>query len=290
MQKSLAHSSKSTAPRRLLLIFISLYALGRIFQLFSAELPIVFTVIFHVIPPALFAIVHGARTYGVRGIATFSVICLGCASFFESLSLRTGFPFGHYVFTSVMGPKLFQLPILLALAYLSIGYSAWIVATLILGHANKRLSGAQILFTPLLASAVLLAWDLSMDADWATLDKAWLWRDGGAYFGVPISNFLGWYLTGYIIFQLFALYQRNRRTPSQSPAYWRLPVVLYSICAAGNLLLLIPLKTAVTYPDIVYDPSGHAWHTASILLAVAFVSVFIMGSFATLAWRRSNYA
>jgi hypothetical protein len=29
--------------------------------------------------------------------------------------LRTGFPFGHYYFTDVMGPKIFQLPVLLLL-------------------------------------------------------------------------------------------------------------------------------------------------------------------------------
>jgi uncharacterized membrane protein len=51
---------------------------------------------------------------------------------FESLSLRAGFPFGHYRFTNLMGPKLFDLPILLALAYVGMGYLSWILALVIL--------------------------------------------------------------------------------------------------------------------------------------------------------------
>jgi putative membrane protein len=157
MSDTQAGSATIAVSDRLPLFFLALYALGRLLQLVSAEVPILFTVIFHVVPPALFALVHGARTFGLRGIVLFTVICLGCASFFESLSLRTGFPFGHYVFTGVMGPKLFQLPVLLALAYLGIGYCAWILARVILVQVSERLSVLQLFITPLLASAIFLA-------------------------------------------------------------------------------------------------------------------------------------
>lgn len=279
-----------TTSQRLAIIFLALYALGRLCQLISADVPILFTVSFHVIPPALFALIHGACLYGRRGIALFTIICLGCASILESLSLRTGFPYGHYVFTEVMGPKLFQLPILLALAYLGIGYSAWILANLILSGATKRFASLNLLVKPLLASAIFTAWDLSMEADWATLDRAWLWRDGGVWFGVPLTNFLGWLFTGYLIFQLFALAELHRPAPLKPPSFWRLPVILYALCAAGNLLLLIPSPAAVTYASTVYDATGHPWHTASILLSVALVSIILMGSFAALAWRRATWA
>jgi uncharacterized membrane protein len=48
----------------------------------------------------------------------------------------------------------------------------------------------------------MVAWDLASDPVWATIVRAWVWRDGGVYFGVPLSNFFGWYLNVYILYQL----------------------------------------------------------------------------------------
>ena len=63
---------------------------------------------------------------------------------------------------------------------------------------------------PAFAGFIMLAWDWSMEPYWSRVDQAWIWRDGGMYFVVPISNFFGWYLTALVFFQVFALYCRNR--------------------------------------------------------------------------------
>ena len=162
------------------------------------------------IPPALFALIHGARIYRLRGILLFATLCLGVGTFFESVNLQTGSPFGHYIFTNLMGPKPFDLPILLALAYVGMGYLSWVLSLEILECQDEPLSGKKIVLLPLAASFVMTAWDLSMDPVWADIDHAWVWRDGGSYDGVPITNFFGWILTVYIFYQLFALYLRNR--------------------------------------------------------------------------------
>src|SRR5437588_8563265 len=108
----------SNEPSRSLLpILLFLYLVARICQLFAGRIPDLLIVALHVIPPALFALIHGARTYGSRSVLVFTTLSLGVGTFFEIVSLRTGFPFGHYRFTDMMGPKLFDLPILLALAY-----------------------------------------------------------------------------------------------------------------------------------------------------------------------------
>jgi hypothetical protein len=113
---------KNEQRRFLLLALLLLFLVARILQLFAGRVPNLLIVTFHVIPPALFAVVHGARMYGSRGILIFATLCLGVGTLFESVSLRTGFPFGYYRFTDLMGPKLFDLPILLALAYVGMGY------------------------------------------------------------------------------------------------------------------------------------------------------------------------
>ncbi len=56
--------------------------------------------------------------------------------------------------------------------------------------------------------------------------------------GVPMSNFLGWYLTVYIFCQSFVLYLRGRSTdPHPLPSsYWQLAVLFYGVSAAGNFV------------------------------------------------------
>ena len=252
-----------------------LYAAARILQLYSAVFPSLALVALHVVPPALFALFHAARIYRWKGSLVFAAFCLGTGCFFENLSLRTGFPFGHYYFTELMGPKIFQLPVLLALAYLGMGYASWILSVLIVGSRSW--------LTPTIAAFVMVAWDLSMEPTWSTVDRAWIWRDGGSYFGVPVSNFLGWYLTAFLFYAMFARYLRNREPLNQPASYWRLPVYLYSLSALGNLLLAVPAKTAIQFAPVIQDASGKSWLLADIMGTYILISLFVMLPFSLIA-------
>ena len=66
----------------------------------------------HVVPAAAFALLHGAQFYQWRGILIFSALCLFTGNLFENLGIRTGFPFGHYHFTALMGPAIWGVPAL----------------------------------------------------------------------------------------------------------------------------------------------------------------------------------
>jgi hypothetical protein len=182
-----------------------------------------------------------------------------------------------------MGPKLGVVPILLALAYVGLGYASWTLARVILG-LDRTMSGWRVIACPVIAAFLMVAWDLSQDAVWATILRAWLRRDGGPYFGVPVSNFLGWYGTVYVIFQLFAAYLRwSAAMPPRMPMlFCRLAIVFYGICAAGNLLLAIPHGGPVT----VADPTDAIWRVSDIIGVSMLVSLFVMGAFAVLAWLR----
>ena len=242
----------------------------------------VVVVAMHVLPALAFALVHGAVMYRLRGILIFVLSSVVVGNVFETLGVLTGFPFGRYRFTGVMGPKILAVPILLGLAYIGMGYVSWTVARIILGDPAGPLTASRVLTRPLAAAFVMVAWDLSMDAIWSNLVGAWTWRDGGAYFGVPVSNFLGWYLTVYLIYQLFALYLRRRPgVPAPVGAtLWRTAVLFYGVSALGNLLVAVPRHPTVT------DAAGVAWPVSGILATSALVSIFAMGAFALLAWVR----
>jgi uncharacterized membrane protein len=266
---------------------IAMYAFARVLQVYPGRTPILTVVAFHVLPPAAFALIHGARSYGWRGILVFIGIILVVGNAFENIGVRTGFPFGRYYFTDLMGPKLSVVPILLGLAYVGMAYLSWTLAHVILGGCGTRLSGSRVVVLPVIASFLMVAWDLCLDPIWATVLRAWVFPDGGPYFGVPISNFLGWYLTVYVIFQAFALYLRGRSTdrhrlPSR---HWFQAILFYGSFAAGNLLLVIPR----TGPSVVYDPAGVRWRVSDITGTCALVTIFTMGVFTLVAWARLQY-
>ncbi len=269
--------------RVLLWTLVLIYGVARVGQAYPDRIPMVAIVALHVLPALLFALVHGALRYGVRGILIFTGLCIAIGNLTENLSILSGFPFGHYHFTDVMGPKIFQVPILLGLAYIGMGYLSWTLGVLIAGDIRKPLAGHRVVTIPLVASFIMVAWDLSMDPIWANFVHGWVWHDGGPYFGVPVSNFLGWYLTVYLICQSFALYLRRRPAAvSPLPARcWQLAVAFYGLCAAGNLLVARPSGASA-----ITDATGAAWDVSGILGTSAVVSIFVMGAFALMAWVR----
>jgi uncharacterized membrane protein len=263
---------------------IVVYASARFLQAFPGRVPMLAMVALHVLPPLVFAFLHGAMLYGLRGILAFFALCVAIGGLIETFGVLTGFPFGHYYFTDVMGPKIFVVPIFLGLAYVGMGYLSWTLASAILGGLPNPLTGSRVVTLPLLAALVMVAWDLCMDPIWATVVRAWIWQQGGAYFGVPLSNFFGWYLTVYIIYQVFALYLRKRAInlgPLPS-GYLQLAILFYGVSAAGNLLLLFPRPGL----SQVTDATGKVWQVSSIVAASVFATIFTMGAFTVLAWTR----
>jgi uncharacterized membrane protein len=176
---------KITAIAIFLYWLIAVSSVARILQVFPGRVPMLVIVALHVLPPLLFAWIHGAISYGLRGILTFSAISIIVGSIVENIGVLTGFPFGHYYFTDVMGPKIFLVPIFLGLAYLGMGCLSWTLARVILGHTENALTGSRVITLPLIAALLMVSWDLCLDPVWATVVRAWVWQQGGSYFGCP---------------------------------------------------------------------------------------------------------
>jgi putative membrane protein len=269
-----------------LVLIFSCYLLARVLEVAPTSLPRMAIVALDVLSAMSFALVDGARHYRLRGILVFAGLCVVVGNLTENLSIHTGFPFGRYYFVELMGPKLFAVPVLLGLAYIGMSYVSWTVARLIVGKPEAQVAGWRIVALPAVASLGMVAWDLAQDPVWATILHGWVWRDGGAWFGVPVSNYLGWYGTVFTIYLFFALYLRRwpvnesgALRPSLRPA-----VVFYLLCASGNVLQLI----APHAQAVVQDPTGKQWSYLEIVSASAMVSIFIMGGFSILAWMRQT--
>ncbi|HEY0453748.1 carotenoid biosynthesis protein, partial [Actinophytocola sp.] len=155
-----------------------------------------------------FALWHGARRYDWRAIGVFVVAGLVLSNILENLSIGTGFPFGHYYYTG--GGKIFEVPWFIGPSYLATGYLAWVAATVLLGDVRRNSPWLTTVGTPVIGAFAMTAWDLALDPSTSTINHAWIWEDGGGFFGVPLVNFLGWTFTVYLFMQVFALYLRSR--------------------------------------------------------------------------------
>jgi uncharacterized membrane protein len=263
---------------------LTVYLLGRIIEVLPFSTPSTPIVAIEIFSALAFAVVHGVRHYGPRGMLVFASLCLAIGGSMEVIGVHTGFPYGHYQFLPLMGPQVLRVPILLALAYIGMAYVSWIVARLIVGATEPRISSIQLIAIPLVASFVMTSWDFAQDPVWSTLLHAWRWRDGGAWFGVPLSNYAGWLLTVFLIYVAFAAYLHRRIMTVPDSAQWGAAVLFYALCALGNILqVLRPQPT-----EFVADNTGAMWRSHSILQASAIVSLLLMESFAMLAWYRAR--
>ncbi|NAS26570.1 carotenoid biosynthesis protein [Herbidospora sp. NEAU-GS84] len=221
-----------------------------------------------------FTLLHGSRRYGWRAILVYYAVTLVVSNTLENLSVLTGFPFGDYHYTT--GPQLFHVPLAIGPFYAAIGYLAWTIAVLLVGDVHRGSSRVTLIGTPVIASFAMVAWDLAMDPTRATIQRFWIWEDGGGFFGVPLVNFLGWSLTTYLFLQLFALYLRRREpAPAFSPVQ---PLVLYGgIAAAFFMDYLTGERTTVT------DAVGRTWRTADIYETSVLTTIYGMGFITVLA-------
>src|SRR6266700_5415052 len=178
----------------------------------------------------------------------------------------------------VIGPKLFLVPLLIGPAYFGTGYLAWVLATVLICDVRPKGSWFTTFAVPFIASFMMVAWDLSMDPTSSTIRHLWIWEQGGGYFGVPLTNYLGWFFTVYVFFQFFALYlrfrkaSRNGEEPTLPRSYYAQAIVMYAVIGLVIVVNYVVGSTNMAITDAV----GIVWQTRSIAEAEATVSIFTL--------------
>ena len=126
-----------------------------------------------------------------RTSATFFIVA-GLTYFTELLGVTTGIPFGKYHYSAVLQPQLAGVPVLIPLAWMMMLPPAWAVGRLI-----TRKSGRSPAFV-LVSALAFTAWDLFLDPQMVAWGF-WQWEIPGQYFGIPLSNYLGWIIVSIVL-------------------------------------------------------------------------------------------
>lgn len=156
---------------------------------------------------------------GGRGVVAALLIgALSCA--IEYIGVTTGWPFGRYTYTAVLGLKVGgAVPLPIPFAWLLVVPAAIGAAAALLPRQASRWS--ILLVAPLLA----LGLDLLLEPVAAYVVDYWHWIEGGPYYGVPTANFVAWGTTALALTMLtLVLAGPQLRAARFLPA---LPALLY---------------------------------------------------------------
>lgn len=131
---------------------------------------------------------------GTYGIVRTMLTAVGVAVlgwFAEFVGSRTGVPFGPYHYTPALRPQIARVPVVIPAAWLMMLPAAW-------GIGEAVLPGAPAWQRALIAAGAFTAWDVYLDPQMVKWDF-WRWPNGGWYYGIPFSNFVGWFAWGFVI-------------------------------------------------------------------------------------------
>ncbi|MEA3351395.1 MAG: carotenoid biosynthesis protein [Chloroflexota bacterium] len=191
----------------------------------------------------VFALMHASQRMGWERALLFVGLAFCIGLLFESVGVLTGLIYGPYHYTTHLGPRFLGLvPYAIPMAWFMMMYPSYVIAERLIPTPMKkwrwRLSVAA------LGGIVMTAWDVVMDP-MMVAGGNWVWEVEGAYFGVPLQNYWGWWLTSFVTLALFAWLGRIDPTQptSQPNNFDRLAVFSYAITALGNMIaaLLIGL-------------------------------------------------
>jgi putative membrane protein len=160
----------------------------------------------------VFSVWHAVRTLGARLTLAFFAITAATSWVFEEVGVASGHVYGPYHYTAALGPWLGSVPILIPLAWFMMIYPSYMAANLILDRRAVGTPGtrAHLVGLALLGALVMTAWDLLADPIFSgPTFRAWVWEQGGPYFGVPIQNYLGWVVTAFVVFVLYRSLERR---------------------------------------------------------------------------------
>lgn len=136
--------------------------------------------------------------------ATLSLLAISILAYaIEAIGVTTGLPYGTFYYGDALGPRLVGIvPYLLPLSYAPLVVGAVAVAW-----------GTRLRLLHVVHATLLLVWiDAVLDPGAASLGF-WVWPQGGVYYGVPLSNYAGWLLSGALATTLLLTTGRWSETP-----------------------------------------------------------------------------
>ena len=222
--------------RRVLIILLVIYALLTAYPTIRYMLgqpPMGILTPFITLAGFTFAVLHASQREGWKRALELLALVIVVSLAFESVGVATGLIYGPYHYTDKLGAKFLGLvPYIIPVAWFMMSYPSFVIADRLVPSGWKRWQ--RLLSVAAVGGLVMTAWDLVMDPIMVS-GGHWVWDTNGAYFGIPLQNFWGWWLT---VFATYALYLLISGKAAKAPdsGFDRLALVSYVITMLGITL------------------------------------------------------
>src|SRR3984893_2295087 len=228
--------------------------------------------------------------FGLRTTMLFTAITYIVALACEWSSVHNGFPFGLYHYMEATGGReiwIFGVPFMDSLSFTFLSFASYTLALLVSSPLYRRGIDLRLLDTRelrraprlwLMAALFMVMIDLVVDplsvlGDRWFLGKIFWYDPPGPHFGVPISNYLGWFFVAAIsiaIFQLLdAWLNRGARKPFAAVPGFPSRALLGPLLYAGIVTFGITMLFLIRAPNI-------GWASVFIFLPFIVLTLHIL--------------
>ncbi|WEV57146.1 carotenoid biosynthesis protein [Ligilactobacillus acidipiscis] len=190
----------------------------------------------------LFLFVHAFSIMGAKAAGKMFLTGVIIAYVFEEFAIHMNIGGGYY-FTALMGPKLDVVPLAIPLSWVGVLYIGWSMTNYLLDSApTPRINThPRIWLRAVVADLIITTIDLAGDPV-SVANGLWVWKAGGPYFGVPVANYIGWFVIGTVTILLHG-YQEKKQIHTaidQAPRSLRLwtiaPLIIFAFITVSDVL------------------------------------------------------
>ena len=208
---------------------------------------------------AFAALLHATGRFGTRRALTIFALAFTISLGSELLGTATGYPFGPYSYSGMLGYKVGGLvPFNIPTSWFYMLYCSLAICGRLLPVRDDARTKAV---WAVVAGLVLTAWDVSMDPAMVKTFH-WMWNlpptaeqsalqrifVSDAFYGMPLSNWIGWLLTGTVVARvILAVAPPSAFARLVSPSNF--PLALYAV--NGVLPIAICLRNGLWWAAVL---------------------------------------
>ncbi|PYZ98521.1 hypothetical protein CR205_08020 [Alteribacter lacisalsi] len=169
------------------------------------------------------------RTYGkILGLVLIGGIFI-LSMALESFGVATGLFFGNYEYRTDFGPKMIGVPVTIGFAWVMVIATSHVLMKPVTNATGKF----AIIVYPVLGAFTATAMDLIIDPVAYDVKEYWVWLEGGFYYGIPFSNYAGWFILSFILHLIvFILTKRHKGWQTDSSEWSFRMAWLYGMMTA----------------------------------------------------------
>jgi len=187
--------------------------------------------------------------YKLKGLIVIIPAMLVTGYLIEYMGVKTGYPFGEYLYTDKLQPQLFNVPIAISLSWIIVVVSSFLIVF--------SDNGKNLFIKVIYSSLIVLGLDLMLEPFAVFINSFWVWKAGF----VPLQNYVSWFIIAIIFSTLlyFALRKKSIKAEKNSLIINYIPyiillinVIQFSVINLMNTYLIPTLSGLILITLIIF--------------------------------------